>query len=54
MVEYFPAQLDQTFTALADPSRRAILQRLQTGEQRVTEIAAQFPVSLNARSSPSH
>lgn len=35
-------------TALADPTRRAILQRLAKGEARVTEIAAPFDMSLNA------
>lgn len=40
--------LDRTLTALADPTRRAILARLSRGEARVTEIAAPFPISLNA------
>ena len=40
--------LDRTFAALADPTRRAILARLQGGEQRVTELAAPFAVSLPA------
>lgn len=40
--------LDHTMTALADPTRRAILQRLAKGEARVTEIAEPFPISLNA------
>ena len=40
--------LDHTMTALADPTRRAILQRLSKGEARVTEIAAPFAMSLNA------
>jgi DNA-binding transcriptional ArsR family regulator len=34
--------------ALADPTRRAILQRLSHGEARVTELAAPFEMSLNA------
>jgi len=42
------AALDNTFLALADPTRRAILQRLAQGEARVTEIARPFRVSLNA------
>jgi len=41
-------QLDQTLLALADPTRRAILQRLSRGEARVTEIAKPFSVSLNS------
>jgi len=40
--------LDQTMMALADPTRRAILQRLSKGEARVTEIASPFDMSLNA------
>ncbi len=40
--------LDDTLIALADPTRRAILQRLSRGEVRVTEVAAPFPMSLNA------
>lgn len=47
-----PAQtstrLDAAFSAMADPTRRAILARLALGEARVTEIAGDFPVSLNA------
>ena len=40
--------LDQTFIALADPIRRAILARLNLGKARVTEIAEPFPISLNS------
>jgi len=40
--------LDATLTALADPTRRAILGRLAEGEARVTEIAAPFAISLNS------
>lgn len=41
--------LDNTMMALADPTRRAILQKLGTsGEARVTELAAPFDMSLNA------
>lgn len=40
--------LDQTLIALADPTRRAILQHLSEGEARVTEIAAPFDISLNS------
>ena len=40
--------LDYTLIALADPTRRAILKRLATSEARVTELAAPFPISLNA------
>ena len=40
--------LDMTLLALADPTRRAILQRLSRGEARVTELAAPFSISLNS------
>lgn len=40
--------LDHTLMALADPTRRAILQRLTQGEARVTELAKPFDMSLNA------
>jgi DNA-binding transcriptional ArsR family regulator len=40
--------MDQTLMALADPTRRAILQRLSSGEARVTELAQPFDMSLNA------
>lgn len=43
-----PTRLDAAFSAMADPTRRAILARLALGEARVTEIAGDFPVSLNA------
>jgi DNA-binding transcriptional ArsR family regulator len=42
-------QLDTTFAALADPTRRAILARLaQDGEVTVNELAEPFPVSVQA------
>ena len=40
--------LDRTLVALADPTRRAILERLSKGEARVTELAQPFTMSLNA------
>ena len=43
-----PADLDRTLMALADPTRRAILDRLSQGEARVTELARPFAISLNA------
>ncbi len=43
-----PDPLTTTFAALADPTRRAILARLATGEATVTELAAPFDVSLPA------
>jgi DNA-binding transcriptional ArsR family regulator len=41
-------QLDATFAALADPTRRAILARLAAGEASVTELAAPFDMSQPA------
>jgi DNA-binding transcriptional ArsR family regulator len=41
-------QLDHTFAALADPTRRAILARLATGEATVGELAKPFAISLPA------
>jgi DNA-binding transcriptional ArsR family regulator len=48
MGEYSDMDLDDTLTALADPTRRAILKRLSEGEARVTEVAAPFRISLNS------
>lgn len=42
------ADLDRTLIALADPIRRRILQRLALGQSRVTDLAAEFPISLNS------
>ena len=41
-------QLSATFAALADPTRRAILARLTTGEASVTELAEPFDMSMPA------
>ena len=41
-------QLDRTFAALADPTRRAILARLAAGEASVTELAQPFEMSMPA------
>lgn len=41
-------RLDLTFAALADPTRRAILARLATGEATVTELAEPFEMSQPA------
>ena len=42
------ASLDRTLSALADPTRRAIVARLMRGEARVTDVAAPFALSLPA------
>ncbi len=44
----FDARLDATFAALADPTRRAIVGRLATGDATVKELAAPFAMSLPA------
>jgi DNA-binding transcriptional ArsR family regulator len=41
-------ELNGTFAALADPTRRAILGRLAEGEATVNELAAPFPVTVQA------
>ena len=43
-----PAELDTTFSALADPTRRAILARLMDGEASVLELAEPFAMSQPA------
>jgi len=43
-----PDRLNSTFAALADPTRRAILARLASGEASVTELAEPFEMSLPA------
>ncbi|HZA89106.1 MAG TPA: metalloregulator ArsR/SmtB family transcription factor [Solirubrobacterales bacterium] len=45
MVQYQP-QLDRTFAALADPTRRGILERLGQGSATITELAEPFGISL--------
>ena len=45
MVEY---ELSTTFAALADPTRRAILERLSDGEATVNELAEPFPITVQA------
>src|SRR5437588_174359 len=45
LVEY---ELSTTFAALADPTRRAILERLSSGEATVNELAEPFPISVQA------
>ena len=41
-------QLSETFAALADPTRRAILTRLVDGDATVNEIAEPFPITVQA------
>ncbi len=48
MVKYLSNTLDATFGALADPTRRSILERLIGGESSVTSLAEPFDMSLPA------
>ena len=48
MLNTIPSSLDQTLMALADPTRRAILARLASGEASVTELAKPFEMSMPA------
>jgi DNA-binding transcriptional ArsR family regulator len=41
-------QLSNTFAALADPTRRAILGRLSEGDATVNELAEPFPITVQA------
>ncbi len=43
-----PDRLSHTFAALADPTRRAILARLASGQASVTELAAPFQMTMPA------
>ena len=48
MVQYqAEPELDRTFGALADPKRRAVLERLGSGDATITELATPFGISLN-------
>jgi DNA-binding transcriptional ArsR family regulator len=48
MVEPRESRLNHVFGAVADPTRRAILGRLGRNPARVTDIARDFPMSLNS------
>lgn len=48
MVKYSSHDLDHIFSALSDPTRRAILAKLSHGEATVSELAAPFEMSLPA------
>jgi DNA-binding transcriptional ArsR family regulator len=48
MVKYCPETLDRTFAALADPTRRRILEHLAHGDKRVTDLAKPHRMSLPA------
>ncbi len=48
MVEYSVSELDSTFGALSDPTRRAVLAALSLGEATVSELAEPHKISLAA------
>jgi DNA-binding transcriptional ArsR family regulator len=48
MLKQSPAPLDRVFHALADPSRRAIVERLSRGSATVSDLAEPLPMSLPA------
>ena len=48
MVKYSQETLDRTFSALSDPTRRAILRRLVARNRTVTELAEPFEISMAA------
>ena len=45
---YHSSDLDLTFSALSDPTRRAIISRLAEGEAAINELASPFDMSLPA------
>ena len=48
MVKYSPRLLNRTFAALADPTRRRILEHLAHGDRCVTDLARPYAMSLSA------
>jgi DNA-binding transcriptional ArsR family regulator len=48
MVKYTSPQLNRTFSALADPTRRRILEQLAKGDRCVTDLAKPYSMSLPA------
>ena len=48
MGDYQTATLDRVFGAISDPTRREILNRLAAGDERVTDVASNFTISLNS------
>ena len=48
MVKYGTTSIDKTLSALSDPTRRAIVERLATGDHSVLQIAKPFKMSLPA------
>lgn len=50
MVKYMPDHVSDVFSALADPTRRAMIAQLALGEASVSELAAPYRMSLAAAS----
>jgi DNA-binding transcriptional ArsR family regulator len=48
MVKYKSGELDATFAALSDPTRRRLIERLSHGQARVSDLAEPFAMSLPA------
>jgi DNA-binding transcriptional ArsR family regulator len=46
MVQYSPTDIDRAFTALADSTRREVLERLSAGSLTISELAAPYEMSL--------
>lgn len=46
MVQYIPAQLDTSFAALSDATRRGVLERLGRSDASITELAEDFRMTL--------
>lgn len=46
MVQFYQAQVDVSFSALADPTRRGVLERLGRGDASITDLATTFDMTL--------
>jgi DNA-binding transcriptional ArsR family regulator len=46
MVQCLPTHLDLSFSALSDPTRRGVLERLARGDASITELAVAFGLTL--------
>jgi len=46
MVQYRPAQLDASFAALSDATRRGVLEHLGRGDASITDLAGKFDMTL--------
>jgi DNA-binding transcriptional ArsR family regulator len=46
MVQYYPRQIDAAFAAIADPTRRGVLERLGRGDASITDLASRFDMTL--------